>query len=76
MMYPVVKLSSTEITNALNASQNICLEVGNDMQELLQRFVKQIRFTQRFVEGKNSIFLFPWEFEIADVHCKNIGEKQ
>ena len=40
MMYPVVKLSSTEITNALNASQNICLEVGNDMQELLQRFVK------------------------------------
>ena len=42
MMYPVVKLSSTEITNALNTSQNFCLfhEVVNDMQELMQRFVK------------------------------------
>ena len=40
MMYPVVKLSSTEITNALNTLQNLCYlqEVGNDMLELLQRF--------------------------------------
>ena len=40
MMYPVVKPSSTEITNTLNTLQNLCLfhEVGNDMLELLQRF--------------------------------------
>ena len=37
---PVVKPSSIEITNALNALWNLCLfhEVGNDMLELLQRF--------------------------------------
>ena len=37
---PVVKPSSTEITNALNTLLNLCLfhEVGNDMQELLNRF--------------------------------------
>ena len=36
----VVKSSSTEITNALNALQNLCLfhEAGNDMLELLQKF--------------------------------------
>ena len=36
---PVVKPSSTEITNALNTLMNLCLfhEVGNDMQELLNR---------------------------------------
>ena len=40
MMYSIVKLSSTEITNALNTLQNLCYlqEVGNDMLELLQRF--------------------------------------
>ena len=40
MMYPVVKPSSIEITNALNTLQNLRLfhEVGNDMLELLQRF--------------------------------------
>ena len=37
---PVVKPSSTEITDALNTLQNLCLfyEVGNDLLELLQRF--------------------------------------
>ena len=37
MMYPAVKPSSTEVTNALNTLQNLCLfhEVGNDMLELL-----------------------------------------
>ena len=37
---PVVKPSSTEITNALNTLQNLCIfyEVGNDMLKLLQRF--------------------------------------
>ena len=37
---PVVKPSSTEITNALNTLQNLCLfhEAGNDMLELLQKF--------------------------------------
>ena len=40
MMYPVVKLSSIEIANALNSLQNLCLfhEVGNHMLELLIRF--------------------------------------
>ena len=38
MMYPVVKPSSIEITNALNNLRNLCLfhEVGYDMLELLQ----------------------------------------
>ena len=37
---PIVKLSSIEITNALNTLQNLCLfyKVGNDLLELLQRF--------------------------------------
>ena len=37
---PVVKPSSTEITNALNTLQNLCLfhGVGNDILELLRRF--------------------------------------
>ena len=37
-MYPAVKPSSIEITNALNTLQILCIfhEVGNDM--LLQRF--------------------------------------
>ena len=37
---PVIKPSSTEITDALNTLQNLCLfqEVGNDLLELLQRF--------------------------------------
>ena len=37
---PVVKPSSTEITDALNTLQNLCLfhKVGNDLLELLQRF--------------------------------------
>ena len=36
---PVVKPSSTEITNALNTLQNLCLfhEVGNDMLELFAK---------------------------------------
>ena len=40
MMYPVVKTSSIEITNALNTLENLCIfhQVGNDMPELLQRF--------------------------------------
>ena len=39
MMYPVVKPSSIEITNALNTLQNLYLfQVGNDMLDLLQRF--------------------------------------
>ena len=40
MMYLAVNPSSTEITNALNTLQNLCLfhEVGGDMLELLQRF--------------------------------------
>ena len=39
MMYPVVKASSIETTNALN-TLNLCLfrEVVNDILELLQRF--------------------------------------
>ena len=37
-MYPVVKPSSIEITNALNTLQTLCLfhEVGKDMPELFQ----------------------------------------
>ena len=40
MMYPVVKLISIEITNALNTLQNLYLflKVRNRMLELLQRF--------------------------------------
>ena len=40
MMYPLVKPSSTEITNVLNTLQNLFRfnEVRNDVLELLQRF--------------------------------------
>ena len=40
MMYPVLKPSSIEITNALNTLQNLCLfhEVGNVMLQILERF--------------------------------------
>ena len=39
-MYPLVKPSSTEITNVLNTLQNLFRfnEVRNDVLELLQRF--------------------------------------
>ena len=48
MMYPVVKPSSTEITNALNNLRNLCLfhEVGYDMLELLQRLESLHGMTQ------------------------------
>ena len=39
MMYLVLKLSTIEITSALNALHNLSFsQVGNDMLELLQRF--------------------------------------
>ena len=39
MMYPIVKPSSLQITNALNTLQNLGLvQVENDMVQLLQRF--------------------------------------
>ena len=84
MMYPVVKPSSIEITNALNTSQNLCIfdEVGKNTLELLQRWEssKQSSSLSYFNRKQNfnyckisicfrSFLLVPWEFEIADVHC-------
>ena len=70
MMYPVVKASSIETTNALN-TLNLCLfrEVVNDILELLQRF-KSLHVYDAARKQSSNFAYFNRKYNTS--YCKNI----